>query len=527
MYKVLLAEDEELILQGLSNLIDWEKLGLQIIHMAENGQEALTKLKKEPVDIIVTDISMPIMDGLDMLREIRNSDSRTRCIILSGYDDFEYAQSAIRLDVENYILKPINEEELESVLKDTINHLKQLDRREQHSIKQNQKLLHFLTNTSLFNKNTSNSEKKKSDVLTKEEEELLSSMGISMREPYGIAANIKIKLTNTWDENLDNILYFLSEGYQNVPLQTFYYAKDEILLFIFTNFEDREIIFSFFSSLQNEIEAKFEVLTFITISHPFQQLTELRHAFRETKRLQKYLIIEGYGSCIDESIIKQRTSEHISVDIDAEHLHKLILTKNKQSVRNYIENLFIYTIQTDMVTTNVIYHMAIKLAIILQDIIDEFKLSQVEALKNVSELIEELYMADDLSVVKSLFIAEALEMIDSLHTENSHYTPVVRQIISEVEKNYKDDMNLKTLSYKYNMNASYLGQIFQKEVGCSFSQYLSNMKNSKARELILNTNMKINDIAKEVGYPDASYFYRKFKQCYGISPASLREMKKY
>ena len=104
---------------------------------------------------------------------------------------------------------------------------------------------------------------------------------------------------------------------------------------------------------------------------------------------------------------------------------------------------------------------------------------------------------------------------------------MVKQILSEVQKNYKEDMNLKTLAYKYNMNASYLGSIFQKEVGCTFAQYLSNTKNSIAKDLILNTNMRINDIAKEVGYPDTSYFYRKFKQCYGVSPASLREMKKY
>ena len=126
-----------------------------------------------------------------------------------------------------------------------------------------------------------------------------------------------------------------------------------------------------------------------------------------------------------------------------------------------------------------------------------------------------------------MFLVETTEIIECLHLEDSHYTPVVRQIISEIEKNYKEDMNLKTLSYKYNMNTSYLGQIFQKEVGCSFSQYLSRIKNSKARELILNTNMKINDIAKEVGYYETSYFYRKFKEFYGVSPATLREFKNY
>lgn len=114
-----------------------------------------------------------------------------------------------------------------------------------------------------------------------------------------------------------------------------------------------------------------------------------------------------------------------------------------------------------------------------------------------------------------------------MHEEDSQYTPVVRQIMDEVQKNYKENMNLKTLAYKYHMNASYLGQIFQKEVGCSFTQYLSSKKIEIAKELILNTNMKISDIAKQVGYPDTSYFYRKFKLHYGVAPVSLREMKKY
>ena len=142
-------------------------------------------------------------------------------------------------------------------------------------------------------------------------------------------------------------------------------------------------------------------------------------------------------------------------------------------------------------------------------------------------MIEQIYKADDIMGLKSIFISEIAEIITYLHTEDSQYTPVVKQIMAEVQKNYREDMNLKILSYKYHMNASYLGQIFQKEVGCSFTQYLSNTKNRIAKDLILNTNMKINDIAREVGYPDTSYFYRKFKQCYGVSPASLRTVKKY
>ena len=175
----------------------------------------------------------------------------------------------------------------------------------------------------------------------------------------------------------------------------------------------------------------------------------------------------------------------------------------------------------------VMYQLALKMAIMLQDIKVEYKLAQSRNLQDLSEMIEKIYQADDIFGLKAIFISEIAEIITHLHEEDSQYTPVVKQIMAEVQKNYREDMNLKTLSYKYHMNASYLGQIFQKEVGCSFAQYLSNIKNGIAKDLILNTNMKMNDIAREVGYLDTSYFYRKFKQCYGVSPASLRNMKKY
>ena len=104
MKKVMIVEDEELILQGIRNIIDWEALGLDVVHMAHDGMEALELWEKEPVHIVVTDISMPEMDGLILLRKIREMDEQVRFIILTGYDEFSYAREAVRLDVENYIL---------------------------------------------------------------------------------------------------------------------------------------------------------------------------------------------------------------------------------------------------------------------------------------------------------------------------------------------------------------------------------------------------------------------------------------
>ena len=144
MMKVMLVENEELILQGIRNILDWEALGLEVVHMAHDGQEALAMWEKEPVHIVVTDISMPVMDGLTLLRKIREKEDRVRFIILTGYDEFAYAREAIRLEVENYILKPINEEELERQLKETIRKIEEMNKKNLRYIDEKTQWMHFL-----------------------------------------------------------------------------------------------------------------------------------------------------------------------------------------------------------------------------------------------------------------------------------------------------------------------------------------------------------------------------------------------
>ncbi len=148
MKKVMIVEDEELILQGIRNILDWEALGLEVVHMAHDGTEALQMWEEEPVHIVVTDISMPEMDGLTLLRKIREKEEQVRFIILTGYDEFDYAREAIRLEVENYILKPINEEELERQLRETVRKLEEMDKKKLRYIDEKTQWMHFLNGKS-------------------------------------------------------------------------------------------------------------------------------------------------------------------------------------------------------------------------------------------------------------------------------------------------------------------------------------------------------------------------------------------
>lgn len=511
MYKVMIAEDEEFILEGIANLIDWESFGIQVTHLAVNGQEALKKWEEEAVDIIITDITMPIMDGLELIQQIREKDTRVRIIIISGYDEFEYARRAISMGVDDYILKPIDDEELTKVLQRALERLGEIDAKSKSNVRRGTKLEFFLTGK----------------MTQEEEEELIEEMKFKEIHGKRAAAKMQIRFSANMDVMMDDIISYIEKKFQEERLQAFCSDLEDLLLLI--DVSEKESLRETFQRIQNEVESYFNILTFVSIGETFTDYMQMPEVFRTIRRLEKYRIILGYGACVDEDFVTKRQSKDIVVD--AEKFHKMILGKDKEGASDYLEDLFINNANQGEVSINDIYRISFKISLIFQEIIDEYKLTRKEngkALKSVSEVMDELYKAEDISGIKAMFTAEIIEIIDLIHEDrNKQYTPVIRQVLSEVSHNYKEEMSLKTLAHKYRINTSYLGQLFQREVGCSFSQHLSNVKNGKARELILNTNMRINDIAREVGYPDTSYFYRKFKQCYGVSPASLRDMKKY
>lgn len=140
----MLVDDEKLILEGLENIIDWGRLGLKITSTCLNGYDALEKFKEEPVDIVITDINMPRMTGLELIKEIRSFNSTTRFIILTGYDEFRYAQEAIKYGIESYILKPIDEEALELDLTNIIKQFNQIKKEKNKILSINSDLIDYI-----------------------------------------------------------------------------------------------------------------------------------------------------------------------------------------------------------------------------------------------------------------------------------------------------------------------------------------------------------------------------------------------
>jgi two-component system, response regulator YesN len=151
MYKVLIADDEPLILEGIESIINWEEMGLEIVGKVLDGSEAIKVAERTKVDIIITDIKMPVMDGLELIRTVRDKGLNSKFVILSGYNDFEYVKKAITLGIENYLLKPVNKDEMKSTLINTIEKienelLQKIHQREDMNVLKQNLLYRWVTN---------------------------------------------------------------------------------------------------------------------------------------------------------------------------------------------------------------------------------------------------------------------------------------------------------------------------------------------------------------------------------------------
>ncbi len=495
MYKVMLVDDEMLITEGLKNIIDWEKLGLSIINTAENGIDALEKFRKNPVDIIITDINMPLLDGLELLNEIKKIDNKVKFIILSGYEEFSYAKKAIEIGVQAYILKPIDDEKLEEKLKEIVKILEEERLSQKINIKKDAILKSLLNNMIT-----------KDEVLNSKEE-----FKIEFEEKIFVCAIILVK------EALNTI------SFKNIDKTEVLYGDfgDIILINSFDKNTDKESIKRFYQEILEDIQDKYKYNVFISIGKTVEDINFLNRSFKTSNLVKKKILSEGFGKCIifEENDIGNNT---LYFENEINEINRLIVENKKDELEIYLNSI----LNLDNISPQNIYELATQILVLCDNLKIKFKIN-TEEIGMLGNSIIKILNFTNVSDIKEYIRGKLIFIINNIEKENIKLSPIVRRIVKCVNENYNKDLSLKVLANEYNVNTSYLGQIFTKEIGIQFSDYLNKVRNSVAKDLILNTNKKINDISKEVGYLDTSYFYRKFKKYYGVTPATLRELQNY
>ncbi|HWJ76823.1 MAG TPA: response regulator transcription factor [Niallia sp.] len=478
MKKVLIVDDEPTIREGLPYIIDWQDYGYEIVGAAQNGKEGISFIQKYQPDVVITDIRMPEMDGLEMIQHAKQIGHSFYSIILSGYSEFTYAQKAIRLGTVSYLLKPIDEDELTDILQgieekeseyqvDMTSLLKKkIFEGDQTSIAQDYALANLIrfTSKSVANK-FQHSIKEKTTI----------DCYLLTHDDY-IYALMLVKDSFLVDI-VDKEIFLLAKNENETILQSSWFNKNHYLNQLYTQIKelkDTTFLYSNLGVISNErIQQKQSELTYTNENIKEELLNDLKKGGNLPITLLKYR---------DHFSTKQMKENEIKWAVI--HDFYFIINKVIENMDQLDKDSFLeigHSLQEEVVASNT-----------MEQVLDEMT-------KRYSLLQQKI--SEDLNRVNT-----------------------IQEIIFYTKKHYREDLNLKIISEHFNYNNAYIGKKFKQETGKSYSRYLDEIRMGKAKQLLKESNLMIYEIAERTGYANLDYFYKKFKRYCGMSPNEYRKL---
>lgn len=494
MYSVYLLDDEPFILEGLRYIVPWEEYGFNIVGSAGNGEDGFNEIIKSDIDLIITDIMMPKMTGLELISKLKEENYDTNFIVLSAFQEFKYAKRAMNMGAENYLLKPIDTDELSENLKNVYKNIKLKEKNIlDKSIVKNNLLLKLLTEE--YEENTTSD---------------LEELNIVFKEDNYCVAMIELSDTSC------DINIILKEKIKNNKFIYCIKSKSRALLIV--NEKNKDILISELSQLKADIMKESNSLVYISVGKYVDSVKDICKSHKTSLEISEYKMI-----CSDKSwvkIYKEQGLKQNDTYIEFEELKKMLVNKDISKTSDYINQIFRKLKSEEDLTPKQIKMKSVEIFLNVYNYFNESKIIKdlhkyFECIVNNHSTVDEI----ELQLINMLkHIQTKLEQADE------SISPVILKLLEYIEDNYKYDLNLKEISDKLNINAIYLGQLFQRETGTLFSDYINNFRVNKAKKLLSDTTLKASEIGILVGYTNKNYFYRKFKNIAGVTPSEWRKI---
>ena len=543
MLKIFLAEDEVVVRETIKRMIPWEELGFELVGEAADGEMALPLLLRQQPDLLITDIKMPFMDGLTLARLAKKEIPGLKVVILSGYDDFNYAKQAIGIGVEDYLLKPITKNAL-------IERLSEIRSRYEHEKTQKEYYEKFQREMQAYEKNSSR------DFF-----EALVGGYMDMMEVYKRAEKLGLDIvaeaynvlifTMNCDEDFSGQRdeYSSWEAESLELLENFFAGHSSAMLF-------RSNIFSYGVLLKGQRETIEEntracvdeirkILSrqdgrrewFLAVGQSVDRLSQIQKSYHTASRAfsQRYLY--------DENILyydEMETMEHPGgqaetednaylqkVDVNALNpaiLQKFLSNGLQEETENFVKDYF-YAIGQEPMESLVFRNYVIL----------NVRFSVISFIKGLGCDTNEMESADTEEVLaesgKNMesAIAYAKKMISQaigIRDQNSgnKNRSILKTAVDFIDSHYMDEeISLNTVANVANVSSNHFSALFSQNMGQTFIEYLTTLRMNKAKELLRCTGMRSSEIAGEIGYKDAHYFSYLFKKTQGMTPSDYRK----
>ncbi|CEG26300.1 response regulator transcription factor [Bacillus sp. B-jedd] len=517
MLKVLLVDDELLTIRMLQSLIDWKKFNLELIGYAQDGVEAYSAFLKDEPDIIITDIQMPNMTGLEFIKKVKTINKETEIILVSAHGDFSNIQTALKLGCSDYILKPIDEEELNDAIKRVLGKIDG-ENEQRRIVDKSQTQLKKLELRNYMKMGMHTGHKSKL-------EEFPFNFG-----HYHIL-NLEINHTTIDEFVAMQSIEALQMGYINrimedvlADYESIQFEFEENSWTILLSGLEQENLISLCQELVAILKNQFNINVKACFSKSVKGLEELPHQYKQIKLLSRYNFyldsedVLGYDYNCNEDDFIQIQSRTL-----AKELEDALEAEDLTNSGKILSEVFQLSKNINPVELDLIYEICFEIIVVLKKIIS----TQSEKTEKMAEILTISYQdLRELTSLKSLqnFMWQRIE--ETFNQENvvkKQYSQLVEDSLEILENHYNQSLSLEDICNQIAVSKNYFCYLFKREVGISLWQYLTDLRLKKAKELLLKTDLKSYEISFQVGYDNPSYFSMLFKKYESMTPNEYRK----
>ncbi len=531
MLRVMLVDDEPFILEGLSVLIDWNEHGCQIVKKASNGSEALDFLMKNEVDLVFADIKMPVMTGIELLQTVREDNiSNAYFVIVSGYNDFHYAQSALRYDALEYLLKPVGAESLLKVI-DKVKNKRESDM-SVTEVTADVRKAYLTQNIMLL-------------LAGKAKDKHIDYVKRNLHR-YGAGdfrfVNICFLSVESVEEKSDEEIIELKDRLYETLKEILGKNSDRLIPDIPGYTDEYELSFIFSDDLGSEygtdvnkyldrltarvVEKDDSLNPVFLVGKRVDDIAKLSRSYSSAASLRPFSSFnQNKKIYIYEDDVQASESGVLLCKDELDGLISGIELDDKDRINSSVDALFdavsgmensVLADKALSINTNYLLFRLLHLAVELDE-----SINQEEVMTYISDNVYEVGETRGSRTHLKRFAESYADYLNQLRKNVSR--GVLQDIEKEIRTNFADNLTLKSLSKKYYVNSSYLGQLFKKKYDQSFKDFLCSVRIDEAASMLLKSDDKIPVIAEKVGYKDTDYFISKFIELKGCTPAKYRK----
>lgn len=514
-YRILIADDEYWVRKKLAALVDWEAFGLECLEPAKDGQETLERVRAEQPDILVTDVNMPFLNGVELLRQVHQEQPELVSFVISGYDDFEYVKGSFLSGSTNYLLKPVSREDMEAAVTKAL----EIIARREDSRRKVTKAASLLRDTE-FSQLVRDRETTALPTGSMEKYLDMDKMSLMLIKIHNLQS-----VTRQYDYDMSLYSFCVQQdllalaGREDLILFNHIYRPGEFMLLSELNERERKALAERIRDYFSKYPEAYLTIAMTSNGYSIERVnaayreavsTLLSRRFGKTHQLlsERMVTAEGTGR-LEPEIVKQVQSN--------------LQSGNKTLVlRLLLEDAGLGSCQGWQYAQ--VMQLAKEIGMTLTKFAIKYRpegsMADMDALADsICHAVETL----DIQAVRDAVTAAVEHLLPGQPDLPADTTrQIIRQAAAYIDENYFEDLNLSALAEKFRVESSYFSRMFRQEMGENLIFYITRRRIEKAQSLIANSDTNLTEIAFLVGYNDYSYFNRVFKKNTGMSPREYR-----